>query len=86
MKAFQSGKQRKVVGTQVIRAGLVEETYVAFGKKLPGEKGSVKRCIVVMQQPVLLWPKVLGEVFAHLHTMWNRLFGLPGQIISEQTR
>jgi hypothetical protein len=26
-------------------------------KKFPGEKGSVKRCVVVMQQPVGLSPK-----------------------------
>jgi hypothetical protein len=28
--------------------------YVVFGQKFPGEKGSVRLCIVMMQQPVLL--------------------------------
>jgi hypothetical protein len=34
-----------------------DESHVAFGQKFPGEKGSVKQCVVVMQQPVLLLPK-----------------------------
>jgi hypothetical protein len=38
---LQSEKQRKVV----------------FGQKFPGEKGSVRQCVVMMQQPVLLSPK-----------------------------
>jgi hypothetical protein len=33
-----------------------DDSHVAFGKKLPGEKGSVRRCFVVMKQPVLLPP------------------------------
>jgi hypothetical protein len=28
-----------------------------FGQKFPGEKGSVRRCVVVMQQPIFLLPK-----------------------------
>jgi hypothetical protein len=27
-------------------------SHVLFGEKLPGQEGSVKRCVVVMQQPV----------------------------------
>jgi hypothetical protein len=44
---LQSGKQRKVwwVGN---------DSHVVFGKKFPGEKGSVRQYIVVMQQLVLL--------------------------------
>jgi hypothetical protein len=34
-------------------------------KKVPGEKGSVKRCVVVMQQPVLLSPK-FGAKSSHI--------------------
>jgi hypothetical protein len=38
-----------------------EDSHVAFGNKFPGEKGSMRWCFVVMQQP---W----GEVFARFHT------------------
>jgi hypothetical protein len=33
-----------------------EDSHVVFGKN-SGVKGSVKRCVVVMQQPVVLSPK-----------------------------
>jgi hypothetical protein len=46
---LQSGKQKSRVG------GGRKSLY--FGQKLPGVKGSVRRCIVVMQQPVLFSPK-----------------------------
>jgi hypothetical protein len=36
-----------------------------FGKKFPGEKGSVRQCGVVMQQPILLSPK-FGEKSSHI--------------------
>jgi hypothetical protein len=39
-----------------------DDSQVLYGQKFPGEKGSVTRCIVVMQQPVLLSPK-LGAKF-----------------------
>jgi hypothetical protein len=32
-------------------------TVIVFSKKFPGEKGSVRRYIVAMRQPVLLSPK-----------------------------
>jgi hypothetical protein len=38
-----------------------------FGQIFPGEKGSVKRSIVVMQQPVLLSPK-FGAKSSHIFT------------------
>jgi hypothetical protein len=46
----------------------------------------------VMQQPALLLPQFGGKVFTHFHavtvkhhhSMWNWLFGLPGQILCEQ--
>jgi hypothetical protein len=43
---LQLGKQREVrwVG---------DGSHVVFGKKLPGEKGSVRWCFVLIQQPVL---------------------------------
>jgi hypothetical protein len=46
---LQSGKQRKVewVG---------DDSHV-FGQQFPAENGSVRRCTVVTQQPVLLSPK-----------------------------
>jgi hypothetical protein len=34
-----------------------KDSYVVFGKKFCGEKGSVRQCVVVMQQPVLLSSK-----------------------------
>jgi hypothetical protein len=66
---FQSGKQRKVGTT--IKLFLVKE-------KSPGEKGDVRRCVVMMQQPVLLSSK-FGMKFSHFHavvvkhnsSMWN---------------
>jgi hypothetical protein len=30
-----------------------DNSHVVFGQQFPGEKGSVKWCIFVMQQPVL---------------------------------
>jgi hypothetical protein len=47
---LQPGKQRK--------AGWAgDDSHVVFGQKFPGKKGSVRWCIVMMQQPVLLSPK-----------------------------
>jgi hypothetical protein len=34
-----------------------DDSNVTFGQKFPGEKGSVKWSIVVMQQPIILLPK-----------------------------
>jgi hypothetical protein len=31
-----------------------DNSHVVFGQKFPGEKGSVGRCVVMMQQPILL--------------------------------
>jgi hypothetical protein len=57
---LQSGKQRKV--------GFLGTTGILFlVKKIPGEKESVKRCVVVMQQPVLLSPK-LRPKSSHIFT------------------
>jgi hypothetical protein len=38
-----------------------------FIQKFPGEKGSVRGCVVVMQQPVLLLPK-FGAKSSHIFT------------------
>jgi hypothetical protein len=54
---LQSGKQRKV--------GWLYESHVVFGQKFSGEKGNVRRCVVVMQQPVLLSP-VFGANSSHI--------------------
>jgi hypothetical protein len=57
----ESEQQRKV--------GCVEGTSrVVFGKKFRGGKGSVRRCVVVMHQPVLLPPKFgskSSQIFTH---------------------
>jgi hypothetical protein len=47
---LQLGNQRKV-------GRVADDSHVVFGQKFSFEKGSVTRCIVVMQQPVLLSPK-----------------------------
>jgi hypothetical protein len=45
-----------------------DDNYVIFGKKkIPGEKGSVRRCVVMMQQPVPLSPK-FGAKSSHIFT------------------
>jgi hypothetical protein len=38
-----------------------------FVKKFPSGKGSVRRCVVMKQQPVLLWPK-FGVKFSYIFT------------------
>jgi hypothetical protein len=53
---IQSGKQKSRVG-----GGRQSR---CFSSKFPGEKGSVKECVVVMQQPVILSPK-FGAKFSH---------------------
>jgi hypothetical protein len=58
---LQSGKQRKV-------GWMGDDSHVVFGKKkFQGKKGSVRRRVVVMQQPVLLSPK-LGAKSSHIFT------------------
>jgi hypothetical protein len=57
---LQFGKQRKV-------GWVGDDSHVAFGKKFPGEKVSERRCVVVMQQPVLLSPK-FGSKSSHIFT------------------
>jgi hypothetical protein len=55
MAAFQLGKQRKVAKDQVRRVEwLGGDSLVVLGQKFPGEKGSGRRCVVMMQQPFLL--------------------------------
>jgi hypothetical protein len=60
-----SGKQRKVGWVR-------NDSHVVFGKKFPGEKGSVKQCIVMMQQSVSFVAKVRWEVVAHFYVAANR--------------
>jgi hypothetical protein len=57
---LQSGKQRKV-------DSVGNDTYIVFGKKFPGENGSVRLCVVMMQQPVLPLPK-FGAKSSHIFT------------------
>jgi hypothetical protein len=56
----QSRKKRKV-------GWVGEDSCVVFGQKFPGEKGSVRRFIVVMQQQVILSPK-FGAKSWHIFT------------------
>jgi hypothetical protein len=60
---LQSAKQRKV-------GWVGDESHVAFSKKFC-EKGCVRGCAVVMQQPVLLLPKLgakSSDIFSHHKT------------------
>jgi hypothetical protein len=34
-----------------------DDSHFVFGQEFPGEEGSVRRCVVMMQHPVLLSPK-----------------------------
>jgi hypothetical protein len=70
-----------------------DDSRVVFDKKFPGEKGSVRPCVVVMQQPVLMSPK-LGAKSSHIFmqsgvkcqsSMRTLLFDLPGRIICEHS-
>jgi hypothetical protein len=45
-----------------------EDSHVVLVKKFSGEKGSVRRCVVVMQLTVIL-AKVRREFFAHFHAV-----------------
>jgi hypothetical protein len=54
------GKQRKV-------GWVWDDSYAVFGKKFPGEKGSMRQCIVMMQQPFLLLPQ-FGMKFSQIFT------------------
>jgi hypothetical protein len=57
---FQSGKQRKV-------EWVVDDSHVVFHQKFRDEEGSVKRCVIVVQQPVLLLRK-FGAKSSHIFT------------------
>jgi hypothetical protein len=46
---LQSVEQESSVGGKTVMLFLV--------KKIPEEKGSVRKCVLIMQQPVLLLPK-----------------------------
>jgi hypothetical protein len=46
---------------------LGDNSHVVFGKTFPGGKGSVRRCVVVMQQPIVLSPK-FGAKSSHIFT------------------
>jgi hypothetical protein len=44
----------------------VYDSHVVFGQKFPGEKGSVRRYVVVMYQPVLLTGVKSSQIFIQL--------------------
>jgi hypothetical protein len=60
----RGNKERSQGPSQASRVG-GGDSHAVFGKKFPGKKGSVRRCIVVMQQPVLLSPK-FGAKSSHI--------------------
>jgi hypothetical protein len=65
---LQSETQRKVAGGQVRRVGWVgDDSHVVFGQTFPCGQGSVRRYVVVMQQPFLLSPK-FGAKSLHIFT------------------
>jgi hypothetical protein len=57
---FNRGKRKKV-------GWVGDGSHVVFGKKFRDEKGSMRLCVVVMQQLVLLSPK-LGAKSSHIFT------------------
>jgi hypothetical protein len=71
-----------------------DDGRVVFGEKFLGRKGRVRWCcVVMMQQRSLLSPKIWCEVFTnfnavivkHQNSMRNSLFGLPREILCEQS-
>jgi hypothetical protein len=65
---LQSGKQEKV-------SWMGDASHLTFGHKLPGEEGSMIRCVVVMQQRLLFVAKVQDEVFAHFQALTVKRHG-----------
>jgi hypothetical protein len=57
---LQSGKEKSRVGG--------DDSRVVFGQKYPGEEGNVRRCVVVMLQPVLLLPKFWRSLHTFLRS------------------
>jgi hypothetical protein len=57
---LQAGKQKSKVVVDY-------DSHVVFGGEFPGGKGSMRRCIVLMQQPVLLSP-MFGATSSHIFT------------------
>jgi hypothetical protein len=49
-----------------------DDSHVVFGQKFPGEKGSVRLCISMMQQSVVLSPEFWDRVFSHIFTHSHR--------------
>lgn len=67
---LQSRKQRIAANGQVRRVRWVEnESNFGLFQRFPCEKGSVRRRVVVTQQPALSLAKVRIEVFAHFLTI-----------------
>jgi hypothetical protein len=84
---LQSGKQRNVGWVGYV-------SHVVFGQKFPGDKRKCEMVCCRVATASSSVAKVWGEVFANFHvvtincysSIWNWLFGLPGQIICEQSR
>jgi hypothetical protein len=54
---------------EIEKSGVEDDSQVVFSQKALGEKGSVRRCVIVMQQPVFLSPKFEAKsshIFTHL--------------------
>jgi hypothetical protein len=65
------GNREKLQGTKSGEQGRWGMTVMLFlVKTFPAEKRNVRRCLVVMQQPVSSFiAKVWGEVLAHFHAV-----------------
>jgi hypothetical protein len=64
---LQSGKQKTRKGPNEASKVCGDDSHLAFCQKFPGEKVSVRRCVVVVQQPVPLLPK-FGAKSSHILT------------------
>jgi hypothetical protein len=63
---LQLGKQIKLTGSQFRQVGWVgDKSHVVFGQEFADKTGSVRQCVVLMYQPVLVSPK-LGAKSLHI--------------------
>jgi hypothetical protein len=49
------------------------DSHVVLGQKFPSEKGNVRWCTIVVQQPLLLWPKFGAK---SLHNFTQSLYNV----------
>jgi hypothetical protein len=58
---LQSGKQKSCRGPNQGSGVGGGDRHIVSVQKFPGENGSVRWCIIIMQQPVVLSPKFMAK-------------------------